>query len=188
MGIVVGVVLAVAVVAVVGTGGVAAVAIGAGIAAAGAGGGLAGAYIGELIPTSPRGAIATGAPLVLIGGQPAAPAVLDVSPCSGAIPWSCSRTRRPCRPSRRDRRPSSSIRCRQPEERQDHLRGGHLSRLQDRDHWRRDGDDAAGRVGGAWMAQHHALGRHDRRHDRRDRRRGMPCSDGGRLLVALAAD
>lgn len=85
-GAVTGVVLAAAVVAVVGTGGVAAVAIGAGIAAAGAGGALSGKYIGELIPTSPTGAIASGAGTVIIGGRPAARAGQDLATCSGATP------------------------------------------------------------------------------------------------------
>jgi len=67
MGAVAGVALALAIVAVVGTGGIAGVAIGAGIAAAGAGGGLAGAHIGELIPSEPKGPIATGSPDTLIG-------------------------------------------------------------------------------------------------------------------------
>ncbi|HLJ88718.1 MAG TPA: hypothetical protein VKZ53_18005, partial [Candidatus Angelobacter sp.] len=69
MGIAAGVVLAAAVVAVVGTGGVAAVAIGAGIAAAGASGGLAGEYIGEAIQT-PTGAITTGSPNTVHEGKP----------------------------------------------------------------------------------------------------------------------
>lgn len=67
IGAVAGVALAVAVVAIVGTGGVAAVAIGAGIAAAGAGGALSGAYIGEVIPSSPKGPIITGSPNTFVG-------------------------------------------------------------------------------------------------------------------------
>ncbi|WP_207553739.1 PAAR domain-containing protein, partial [Teichococcus deserti] len=82
-GVVAGVVIAAAAVAIVGTGGVAAVAIGAGIAASGAGGGLAGAYIGELIPGPPSGAIITGAFDVFTGGLPQARATRDISPCAG---------------------------------------------------------------------------------------------------------
>jgi uncharacterized Zn-binding protein involved in type VI secretion len=87
MGAAAGVLLAVAVIAVVGTGGVAAVAIGAGIAAAGASGAMAGAYIGQLIPTSPTGAITIGSMNVLIGGVTflAARAGLDMSACSGIV-------------------------------------------------------------------------------------------------------
>lgn len=81
-GLVAGALLAVAVVAVVGTGGVAAVAIGAGIAASAAGGGLAGEYIGAAIPTSPTGAIVTGSPDVMIGFQKAARAGADTAACS----------------------------------------------------------------------------------------------------------
>ncbi|MFL6465337.1 MAG: PAAR domain-containing protein, partial [Bryobacteraceae bacterium] len=79
--------VAVAVVAIVGTGGMAAVAVGAGIAAAAAGGGLGGAYIGELIPTSPTGAIFTGSFNVFIGSPVlgAARASIDMAACSGVI-------------------------------------------------------------------------------------------------------
>jgi uncharacterized Zn-binding protein involved in type VI secretion len=78
--------IAVAVVAIVGTGGMAAVAIGAGIAAATAGGALGGASIGALIPTSPTGAILTGSFDVFIGTMPAARAGLDTAACSGVVP------------------------------------------------------------------------------------------------------
>ena len=85
MGALAAVAVAVAVVAVVGTGGVAAVAVGAGIAAAGAAGGLAGAHIGAAIPTSPTGTIITGSLNVFIEGLAAARAVLDMAACSGVI-------------------------------------------------------------------------------------------------------
>ena len=48
-GIVAGAAIAIAAVAIVGTGGVAAVAVGAGISSAAAGGGLTGSYIGETL-------------------------------------------------------------------------------------------------------------------------------------------
>jgi uncharacterized Zn-binding protein involved in type VI secretion len=84
MGAVAGVALALAIVAIVGTGGVAAVAIGAGIAAAGAGGALAGAHIGEIIPSEPKGPIATGSRDTLIGSgrRGVARAGLDFVACT----------------------------------------------------------------------------------------------------------
>jgi len=81
MGAVAGVLLAVAIIAVVGTGGLAAVAIGAGIAAAGAGGALAGKSIGEMIPSSASGAIAEGSEDTEIGRRPAARAGEDHANC-----------------------------------------------------------------------------------------------------------
>ncbi len=81
-GVLVALAVAVAVVAIVGTGGVAAVAIGAGIAAGAAGGGLSGAYIGEAIPGAPTGALNSGSADVIIGGCLAARADLDTGSCS----------------------------------------------------------------------------------------------------------
>ena len=80
VGVLAGLAVAVAVVAIVGTGGMAAVAIGAGIAAAGAGGGLSGAYIGEAI-TSPTGQIITGSLNAFVENLSAARAVADTAQC-----------------------------------------------------------------------------------------------------------
>ena len=85
-GIVVGAALAIAAVAIVGTGGVAAVAVGAGIASAAAGGGLAGSYIGEALQIVTGSITSLISMNVRIGGKFAAMAGIGASPCSGTIP------------------------------------------------------------------------------------------------------
>jgi uncharacterized Zn-binding protein involved in type VI secretion len=68
-------------VAIVATGGLGAVAIGAAIAVTG-GAGLAGEYVGESIPGSPCGAIATGSMNVFINDRPASCVVIGTAPCA----------------------------------------------------------------------------------------------------------
>jgi uncharacterized Zn-binding protein involved in type VI secretion len=87
VGILAGAVLAVAVVAVVGTGGLAAPFVAAGIAAAAAGGGLAGGYIaGAMAPMITGAIIPLCSPNVFIGGLNAARALADAALCSGMLP------------------------------------------------------------------------------------------------------
>ena len=68
-------------IAIVATGGLGAIAVGAAIAVTG-GAGLAGEYIGESIPGSPTGAIATGSMNVLINSRPASCVVIGKAPCA----------------------------------------------------------------------------------------------------------